>query len=83
MYRKLLIVFLTAALSLVNSAAVAKKHYHKTPPRYGVPIAAPFPEDPQAYAMRVARQTWPGRALCDFGGYRIIPCDLAPGGFRP
>ena len=83
MYHKLLIVLFTATLSLVNSVAVAKKPYHKTPPRHGMPIAAHLPEDPQAYAMRLARQTWPGRALCDFGGYRIIPCDLAPGGFRP
>jgi len=81
MYHKLLIVLFTATLSLVNSVAVAKKPYHKTPARHGMPIAAHLPEDP--HAMRLARQTWPGRALCDFGGYRIIPCDLAPGGFRP
>jgi hypothetical protein len=34
--------------------------------------------DPHAHAMETARKTWPGRPLCDEGGYRIRPCDMVP-----
>ena len=73
---KLMILSLSITLALMGSAA-AKKRHHSPPSRYA-PIAVPAPEDPEAYAMRFARQTWPGRALCDFGGYRIVPCDIVP-----
>ena len=33
-----------------------------------------------AEAMRSAQRTWPGRSLCDDGGYRIHPCDVGGGG---
>ena len=64
---------LLAVLLTTSSESMAKSR--KTVYQYGNPVAA-VPEDPQAYAMRIARQTWPGRALCDDGGYRIRPCDM-------
>ena len=33
-----------------------------------------------AEAMINAQRIWPGRSLCDDGGYRIRPCDLGAGG---
>ena len=69
---RLTILLLTVLLA-TNSESMAKSR--KTVEQHGNPVAA-LPEDPQAYAMRIARQTWPGRALCDDGGYRIQPCDI-------
>jgi len=68
------IALLTLLLAMTGSVATAQSR-HKTQ-RLGPPVATAMPEDPQAYAMRIARQTWPGRALCDDGGYRIRPCDI-------
>ena len=75
--RRLAIVFLTALLAATSSVAIAKVR-HKTVHRHPVGAATAPPEDPEAYAMRTARRMWPGRALCDFGGYRIVPCDIVP-----
>ena len=69
---RLTILLLTVLLA-TNSESMAKSR--KAVEQHGNPVAA-LPEDPQAYAMRIARQTWPGRALCDDGGYRIQPCDI-------
>jgi hypothetical protein len=69
----LMMLLATTSESMAQSRRAVKQ--------YGNPVAA-VPEDPQAYAMRLARQQWPGRALCDDGGYRIHPCDL-PGGRGP
>src|SRR5437763_9546437 len=69
-----LTTFLLTVLLATSSEAIARSR--KAVQQYGNPVAA-VPEDPQAYAMRVARQTWPGRDLCDDGGYRIHPCDMA------
>jgi hypothetical protein len=71
-----LTLFVLAALIATSSESMAKPRKQQ----YGNPTAA-MPEDPQAYAMRIARQTWPGRDLCDDGGYRIRPCDI--GGRSP
>jgi hypothetical protein len=71
--RQLTILLLTVLLT-TSSESMAKTR--KTVRQYGNPVAA-GPEDPEAYARRIARETWPGRALCDFGGYRIIPCDTS------
>jgi Tfp pilus assembly protein FimV len=68
-----LALLLVTVLSITSSTSMAKSR--KTVHQYANPVAA-VPEDPQAYAMRIARQTWPGRALCDEGGYRIRPCDI-------
>ncbi len=35
---------------------------------------------PEAAALSLAQKTWPGRPLCDDGGYRIRPCGLGGGG---
>jgi hypothetical protein len=73
---KLTIVFVTMLLAFGSSETMAKspkviRHYDNS----GV---VALPQDPQAYAMAVARVTWPGRPLCDDGGYRIRPCDMYP-----
>jgi hypothetical protein len=68
------IALLTLLLTMTGSVGVAQSR-HKTQ-RLSPPVATAVPEDPQAYAMRIARQTWPGRPLCDDGGYRILPCDI-------
>jgi len=68
------IALLTLLLAMTGPVAMAQSH-HKTK-RLSPPVATAVPEDPQAYAMRIARQTWPGRPLCDDGGYRILPCDV-------
>jgi hypothetical protein len=66
-------------LLLISSSSVAMAKPRSAAQRNANPVTAP-PEDPQAAAMANARRLWPGRALCDFGGYRIIPCDV---GGRP
>jgi hypothetical protein len=53
-----LTLFVLVALIATSSESIAKPRKQQ----YGNPTAA-MPEDPQAYAMRIARQTWPGRAL--------------------
>ena len=66
-------IVLLIVLLATSSESMAKSR--RAVQQYANPVAA-VPEDPQAYAMRIARQTWPGRALCDNGGYRIQPCDM-------
>ncbi len=68
-------IALSALLLAMTSSVATAQSRHKTQ-RLGPPVATAMPEDPQAYAMRIARQTWPGRPLCDDGGYRIRPCDI-------
>ncbi len=68
-------IALSALLLAMTSSVATAQSRHKTQ-RLGPSVATAMPEDPQAYAMRIARQTWPGRALCDDGGYRIRPCDI-------
>ena len=72
--RKLTMAFLIVLLATVSVDAKPRRSVQSS----GGPAPAAV-EDPQAYAMRIARETWPGRALCDFGGYRIVPCDQARG----
>ncbi len=72
-----LTIFLLTMLLATASESMAKPR--KKVQHYVSPVAA-VPEDPQAYAMRIARQTWPGRPLCDDGGFRIRPCDSYPSG---
>ena len=66
-------MLLFAVLAATSSASMAKPLQHDS---RGV---VAMPEDPQAYAERIARQTWAGRVLCDDGGYRIRPCDMGGG----
>jgi hypothetical protein len=72
---KMSLLLLLTVLLTTSSESMARSH--KTVRHYGYPVAA-VPEDPQTYAMRIARFTWPGRPLCDDGGYRIRPCDMVP-----
>jgi len=68
-----LTILLTVLLATSSESMASPR---KSVQQNSSPVAA-VPEDPQAYAMRIARQTWPGRDLCDDGGYRIHPCDMA------
>ncbi len=61
------------ALSTV-SMAQSRKTIHK--PRHAAAITATQNLLPEAAAMRDAQKFWPGRPLCDDGGYRIRPCDI-------
>jgi hypothetical protein len=66
-------------MTLLASSSVSIAKSRKAVERYRNPIVA-MPEDPQAYAMRIARQTWGSYyPLCDDGGYRIRPCYLGNG----
>jgi hypothetical protein len=69
-----LTMLLLAVLVATSSESMAKSL------QYGNHVIVAMPEDPQAYAERIARHyTWPGRVLCDDGGYRIRPCDMGGG----
>jgi len=76
-----------AMLALSPSPSLAQTHprhhaYHSSvqPRSSGYGFApGPVQEDPEAYAMRNAKRSWPNVPLCDDGGYRIVPCDLARG----
>jgi hypothetical protein len=68
------LVFMTLLTLSAVSMAQARKTVQK--PRDGAGVAAPQNLSPEAAAMRDAQKFWPGRPLCDDGGYRIRPCDL-------
>ncbi len=74
------------ALNPSPSLAAQKHHRHhadrlSVQPRSSGYGSVPGPaQDPEAAAMRNAQKLWPGRPLCDDGGYRIGPCDLPGGG---
>jgi hypothetical protein len=70
-----LTLLVSTLLLTTSSESTAKSR--KIVQRYTNSVAA-VPEDPEGYAMRIARGTWPGRPLCDDGGYRIRPCDMNP-----
>jgi hypothetical protein len=69
-------MLLLMTMLFVSSSFSAIAKTRKTPRQYNDPVVVPLPEDPQAHAMARARMTWPGRPLCDDGGYRIRPCDM-------
>jgi len=54
------------------SMAQARKAVQR--PRNGDAITDGQNLSPEAAAMRDAQKLWPGRPLCDDGGYRIRPC---------
>ena len=68
-----LTILLTVLLATSSESMASPR---KSVQQNSSPVAA-VPEDPQAYAMRIARQAWPGQALCDDGGYRIRPCEMS------
>jgi hypothetical protein len=75
-----------AMLALSPSPSLAQTHprhhahHSSVQPRSGYGLSpGPVQEDPEAYAMRNAKRSWPNRPLCDDGGYRIVPCDLGRG----
>jgi len=69
---KFTILVLTALITLGNSVSMAQSRLKH---RYGVVITNPQYLAPEAARMREAQKFWPGRPLCDGGGYRIRPCD--------
>ena len=81
----LAIGFIMPALNPSPSLAAQKHHHHVDHPSvqplssgYG---SVPGPaQAPEAAAMSNAQKFWPGRPLCDDGGYRIRPCDSLGGG---
>ena len=66
-------VVMTLLASSTVSMAQPRKTLHK--PRHAAAIAATQDLLPEAAALRDAQKFWPGRPLCDDGGYRIRPCD--------
>jgi hypothetical protein len=74
------------ALNPSPSLAAQKHHQHHADrlpvePRSSGYGSVPGPaQDPGAAAMSNAQKLWPGRPLCDDGGYRIRPCDSSGGG---
>jgi hypothetical protein len=73
MHKLTAVVFMTL-LACTVSMAHPRKTLHK--PRHAAAIAAKQDLLPEAAAMRDAQKFWPGRPLCDDGGYRIRPCDV-------
>ena len=75
---KSLIVFLAAVLLMSsNSGSMAKHRKTVYGPRYYYAVPNFQYLSPGAERMRQAQRTWPGVAMCDVGGYRIVPCDTA------
>jgi len=68
------VVFITLLASSTVSMAQPRKTLHK--PRHAAATTATQDLLPEAAAMRDAQKFWPGRPLCDDGGYRIRPCDM-------
>jgi hypothetical protein len=68
-----LTVLVFAVMAATSSESMARSL------QYGSRGVVAMPEDPQAYAERIARDTWAGRIVCDEGGYRIRPCDMGSG----
>jgi hypothetical protein len=64
-------VLATSSVDLTAQPGSIERLRHSTP---GQNLA------PDAARLRERQQFWPGRPLCDDGGYRIRPCDLARGG---
>ncbi len=77
--QKLAIFFAATLLLLSDSVSMAKQR--KAPrPVYAVPARQYVPSG--AARTWQAQRMWPGRALCDDGGYRIRPCDMSSGPVR-
>jgi hypothetical protein len=67
-----------AVMTLIASSAVSTAQARKTvrQPQHAAASTATQNLAPEAAAMRDAQKLWPGRPLCDEGGYRIRPCDV-------
>jgi hypothetical protein len=75
---KLAVLLVMTLLALSSASAQSRKTVQQ--PRHGAAIAATQNLSPEAAALSNAQRTWPGRPLCDDGGYRIRPCGLGAGG---
>ncbi len=72
--RKLTILIAATLLVLSGSVSMAKHRKPVERPPYGA-LSWQY-VSPEAARIWQAQRTWPGRALCDDGGYRIRPCDM-------
>jgi len=76
----LVMLALSPSPSLAQTPPRHHPHHASVQPRSSGYGFSPGPaQDPEAAAMSNARKLWPGRPLCDDGGYRIRPCDLSGG----
>jgi hypothetical protein len=75
-----LVVLLVITLLTLSSVSVSSVLAQSQRPRHGAAITDGQNLSPEAAAMRDAQKFWPGRPLCDDGGYRIRPCDIGRGG---
>jgi hypothetical protein len=73
---KLTVIVAITLLALNPTWAQSRKA--KSRPDAAITNAQELP--PDLAALREAQRTWPGRPLCDDGGYRIRPCGLGAGG---
>ncbi len=69
------VIFMTLLASSTVSTAEPRKTLHNS--RHAAATTVTQGLSPEAAAMRDAQKLWPGVSLCDEGGYRIRPCDLA------
>ena len=71
--------FFLAALLVASTGSLALAKHRKPvqEPGYAAPAAVYL--SPEAVRMKEMQKAWPGRPLCDDGGYRIVPCDMSPG----
>jgi hypothetical protein len=75
---KLTVLLAMTLLTVSSVSAQSRKIVQQQ--RHGAAFTATQELSPEAAAMRDAQRTWPGRPLCDDGGYRIRPCGLGAGG---
>ncbi len=75
---KVTVFFVITLLAFTSVSAQSRKTPQQ--PRHRAAIAATQELSPEAAAVANARRSWPGRPLCDDGGYRIRPCGLGAGG---
>jgi hypothetical protein len=73
---KLRVLLVITLLTLSSVSAQSRKTAQRP---HGAAITAQS-LSPEAAALSNAQKTWPGRPLCDDGGYRIRPCGLGAGG---
>jgi hypothetical protein len=71
--------FFLAALLLASTGSLAMAKHRKPVHEPGYAAPAPVYLSPEAAHMKEMQKMWPGRPLCDDGGYRIVPCDMSPG----
>jgi len=67
-------------ITLLTLSAMAQARKTVQKPRHSAASTATQDLLLEAAALRDAQKFWPGRPLCDEGGYRIRPCGGGGGG---